>query len=104
MLNAKVTPTRYAALEASVKLTSKSHDNPEEVFELYLRDVVADILIVHQVAIRVRGFVDSDAFGDVRLEKEKRQWSSRQYNFKAITLTTWTPFRSLCMNPASVHP
>ena len=50
-------------------LVGKSHANSEKVFEADLRDVVADVLVVHEVAVRIGCFVLADAFGDVGLGK-----------------------------------
>lgn len=49
-------------------LTWKSHADSEKILELQLRNIVTDVLIVHQVAIRIGSFVVSNALGYVRLE------------------------------------
>ena len=44
-----------------------SHAHSEEVLELQLGDIVADVFVVHQVAVRIGGFVVADALGYVGL-------------------------------------
>ena len=46
-----------------------SHANSKQKLELQLSDIVTYILVVHEVPIRVGGFVVSNAFGYVRLEE-----------------------------------
>lgn len=57
----------FPGLRGFLSVGECSEPNSEEIPKFQLRDIVADVLIMHEVSIRVLGFVVADAFFDVRL-------------------------------------
>jgi len=58
---------------------SSSHPNPEQIPQPQLRHIIGDILVMLQIAIRIRSLVRPDAL--VRIRLQYTQLSSAQTQF-----------------------
>jgi len=75
---------------------SSLHPNTEQILQLHLCNIVTDILIVHQVSVRISGLVVTHPLGYIRLH-----WigQSDMYavglggRFGGSSLTKETPFK-----------
>ena len=73
-----------------------SHTHSEEVLELQLGDIVADVFVVHQVAVRIGGFVVADALGYVGLVKDASVVRSTRHGLRdtGIRRREWNDLQS----------
>lgn len=66
---------------------SPLHGDSEEVLQPQLSDVVADVLVVHEVAVRIGRFVVTDAFRDIRLGGSRTSCVSSRFSSLATVQT-----------------